>query len=70
MTPEYNVDSDGLLTGDIINRPIGEARHAVKDKCHNHDSLRTGSLRERKKIRRAKCESGSEASGSRMRGSL
>ena len=30
------------------------------DKC----SLRTGSLRGRKKIRRAKCESGSEASGS------
>ena len=29
------------------------------------NSLRTGSLRERKKIRRAKCESGSEASGSR-----
>ena len=28
-------------------------------------SLRTGSLRGRKKIRRAKCESGSEASGTR-----
>ena len=29
-----------------------------------NNSLRTGSLRERKKIRRAKCESGSQASGS------